>query len=217
MVTTSDYVLSSSVGENSFFFLVWLYIAKTCFLRNFGVFCPHPDCNCAGATIKLQYLLDIIPLHFAKSDFPYLIFYVFTYFDLPLLLAETLCLTFFLIYIMNEDHFPYSDQSLTQNSFFQNFFQIFLKFYSKFVSSFLRISFRIYLKSLKYFLKIFATFISDNFSEICTNFSKNFLKKLVKISIKFYSRIAQILRIVYRKFSPFCRLSTNFHYNFITS
>ncbi len=47
---------------------------------------------------------------------------------------------------------------------------------------------------------MFVTFISKNFPEICTNFSKNFLKNLVKISIKFYLRISQILRIVYPKF-----------------
>ncbi len=81
------------------------------------------------------------------------------------------------------------------------FFPNITKFYSKFISSFLWISFRIYLKSLKYFLKIFATFFPENFPEICTNFSKNFLKNLVKILIKFYLRIAQILRIVYPKFS----------------
>ncbi len=83
---------------------------------------------------------------------------------------------------------------------FQNFFPIFLKFYSTFISSFLRISFRIYLISVKYFLKIFATFILENFPEICTNFPRNFLKNLVTISIKFYLRIAQILRMVYPKF-----------------
>ncbi len=83
---------------------------------------------------------------------------------------------------------------------FQNLFLIFLKSYSKFISSFPRISFGIYLKSLKYVLIIFATVISENFPEICTKFSKNFFKNLDKISIKFYLRITQILRMVYSKF-----------------
>ncbi len=74
------------------------------------------------------------------------------------------------------------------------------KFYSEFISSFLWISFEIYLKSIQYFLKIFVTFIPENFPEICTNFSKNFLKNLIELLIKFYSRIAQILHIVYPKF-----------------
>ncbi len=59
-----------------------------------------------------------------------------------------------------------------------------------------------------------------SFSEISTNFSENFLKNLVKISIKFYLRIAETFVIVNPKFSEnflfFCRISTNFHYIFIT-
>ncbi len=102
----------------------------------------------------------------------------------------------------------------------RNFFQIFLKLYSKFISSFLRISFGIFLKSFKYFLKIFATFIPENFSEICTNFSKTFLKNLVQISkilLWEFSNFMYTLSKISRKFSLFCRISTNFHYNFITS
>ncbi len=99
---------------------------------------------------------------------------------------------------------------------FQKVFQIFLKFYSKLISSFLWISFRIYLKSLKRFLKIFVTFISKNFPEICTNFSKNFLKNLAKMSIKFYLRFAQILRIVYPKFPENFILFVDFSQTSIT-
>ncbi len=104
---------------------------------------------------------------------------------------------------------------------FQNFFQIFLKFYSKFISSFLWTLFRIYLKSLKYFLKIFATFVPENFPEICTNFFKKFPQKLSQDHdqnlLENCSNFTYSLPKMSRKFSPFCRLSTNFHYNFITS
>ncbi len=101
----------------------------------------------------------------------------------------------------------------------QNSFQILLKFYSKFISSFLWISFRIYLKSLRYFLKCLQHAFQKIFLKFVHKCFQKFPQNLVKISIKFYLRIAPIFCIVYtkisRKFSPFWRFSTNFHYNFI--
>ncbi len=105
--------------------------------------------------------------------------------------------------------------------------------YSKFFPNIPKILFEIYFKFpinliqdlskiiLIFFLKTFATFISENFPEICANFSKNFLKNLIKFSIKFYfehcSNFTHSVPKISRKLFTFCRLSTNFYYNFITS
>ncbi len=107
--------------------------------------------------------------------------------------------------------------SLKFSKFSPNIPKILFKIYFKFPvnSEFIENPLNIFLKFLQHsFPKIFLKFVG-------TNFSKNFFKKLIKISIKLYLRIAQILPIVYPKFSEnflfFCRLSTYFRYNLVAS